>query len=86
LRKFLVPEVKFQSVVKKPPLPKKHVKKKFTWAKENLDRNWDKVIFSENSSFWTRFSIYHTWSTHTNRLIQRIVKGSRLELFLKARI
>jgi len=32
-------------------LSKKHVEKRFTWAKENLDRDWDKVIFLDESSF-----------------------------------
>jgi len=39
-RHLLVHKVKFRSTVKKPLLSKKHVEKRFTWAKENLDRNW----------------------------------------------
>jgi len=36
-RRLAAHEVKFHSTVKKPLLPKKHIKKRFIWAKENLD-------------------------------------------------
>jgi len=55
-------------------IQKTRQKKRFTWAKENLDRDRDKVIFSDKNSFWACSSIHRTWSTHTNRLIQQIVK------------
>jgi len=45
-KRLLIHKVKFQSTAsKKPLLSKKYVEKRFTWAKENLDRDWDKVIF-----------------------------------------
>jgi len=50
-RRLLAHEVKFRSTVKKPLLSKKHVEKRFTWAKENLDCDWDKVIFSNEVLF-----------------------------------
>jgi len=46
--------------------------------KDSLERKkiWTAIetIFSDESSFWTRFSIHHTWSIHTNRFILRTVK------------
>lgn len=66
--------MKFRSTVKNPLLSEKHVKKRLTWAKENLDRDRDNIIFSDEASFWARSSINHTWCTHINRLIGRTVK------------
>lgn len=53
-------EVKLRSTLKKPLLSKKHVEKRLTWAKENLDRDWDNVIFTDEASFWARSSIRYT--------------------------
>ncbi|CAK9834333.1 hypothetical protein ANTRET_LOCUS10879 [Anthophora retusa] len=38
-------DVKWRSAIKKPLLTEKHVKARFAWAKENINRNWSKVIF-----------------------------------------
>lgn len=73
-RRLLAHEVKFRSTIKKPLLFEKHIKKRLTWAKENLDRDWNNVIFSDEASFWACSSITHTWCTHANRFIHRTVK------------
>lgn len=73
-RRLLAHDVKFRSVIKKPLLSENHVKKRLTWAQENLDRDWDNVIFSDEASFWARSSVTHTWCTHANKFIQRTVK------------
>jgi hypothetical protein len=44
------------------------------WAQENLDRDWDNVIFSDVASFWAYNVINRAWSIPINRLIQRTVK------------
>jgi len=37
--RLLAHKVKFRNIMKQPLLSKKHVEKRFTWAKENLDRD-----------------------------------------------
>lgn len=73
-KRLLAHEVKFRSTINKPLLSKKHVEKRLSWAIENLDRDWDNIIFSDEASFWARSSITHTWCTHANKLVQRTVK------------
>jgi len=51
-----------------------------------LNRNWNNVIFSDKTSFWTRISITRIWCIHANRSFQRQTKGARLGLFLKTGI
>lgn len=59
-RHLLANKVKYQSTLEKPMLSEKHVEKRVAWAKENLDRNWSNVIFSDEFSFWAFPSIKHT--------------------------
>lgn len=66
--------VSFRSTLKKPLLSEKHVEKRLAWAKENLDRDWDNVIFTDESSFWAWSSLSKAWSTKSNRILQRTVK------------
>jgi len=51
-RRLLAHKVKFRSTITKPLLSEKHVEKRLAWAKENLNRYWDNVIFSDEASFW----------------------------------
>jgi hypothetical protein len=44
------------------------------WAQDNLDRDWDDVIFSDEASFWAYNVINRAWSIPINRLIQRTIK------------
>lgn len=73
-RRLLANNVKFRSTIKKPVLSKKHVEKRLSWAKENLDRDGNNVIFSDEASFWAWSPITHTWCTQSNKFIQRTVK------------
>lgn len=73
-RRLLANNVKFRSTIKKPLLSEKHVTKRLAWANENLNRDWDNVIFSDETSFWAHTFITHTWCTHANKLLQRTVK------------
>ena len=66
--------VSFRLTLKKPLLSEKHVEKRLVWARENLDRNWDNVFFSDESSFWAWSSLSKAWSMQSNRLLQRTVK------------
>jgi hypothetical protein len=67
-------DVSFRSTLKKPLLSDKHVQKRLNWAKENLDRNWGNVIFTDESSFWAWSSLSKAWTSKRNRLLQRTVK------------
>lgn len=71
---LLAHNIKYRSTMKKPLLGEKHVIKRLAWAKENLDRDWSNVIFTDEASIWGYISIRRSWSTLTNRLIQRTVK------------
>ncbi|CAK9826175.1 hypothetical protein ANTRET_LOCUS4064 [Anthophora retusa] len=51
-------DVKWRSAIKKPPLTEKHAKARFAWAKENINRNWNKVIFSDELTFYFSFTAY----------------------------
>lgn len=64
----------FRATLKKPLLSEKHVQKRLNWANENLVRDWDNVIFSDESSFWAWSCISKAWTTMHNKLIQRTVK------------
>lgn len=73
-RRLRAHNVKYRSTLKKPLLSEKHVEKRISWAQENMDRDWDNIIFSDEASFWAGTSIARTWCTPTNRLVQRTVK------------
>lgn len=48
--------------------------KRLAWAKENLDRDWSNVIFTDESSVWGYTTIRRSWSTLSQKLIQWTVK------------
>lgn len=50
------------------------LKKNLCLAKEKLDRDWGKVIFTDESSFWAWSSLSKAWASKHNRLLQRTVK------------
>lgn len=50
---------KFQSTIAKPLLTEKQVNKRLTWCKENLNRCWDNVVFTDESSFWIFNRVTH---------------------------
>lgn len=64
----------FRSTLKKPLLSEKHTSKRLAWAQENLDWNWDNVIFTDESSFWAWSPLSKAWSTKRERVLQRTVK------------
>lgn len=67
-------EVKYRSTIKKPLLSETHIKKRMAWAQENLDRDWDHVVFSDEASFWASNITSRAWSTSSNKLLVRTVK------------
>ncbi|KAF2891845.1 hypothetical protein ILUMI_14328 [Ignelater luminosus] len=44
------------------------------WAQENLNRDWDNVIFTDEASFWSSTSTKRVWCVKGKKLIQRTVK------------
>jgi len=66
--------IKYRSTLLKPLLSENHVTKRLAWAQDNKDRDWGKVIFSDEASFWAFPSIQHAWANSTNRLLQRTMK------------
>lgn len=73
-RRLMASKLKYRSTLKKPLLSEKHVEKRISWAQENKDRDWDKVIFSDEASFWATNISPRAWSTADNRLVERTVK------------
>jgi len=67
-------DLKFRHTIKKPLLTEKHVTKRLAWAHENIDRDFNNVIFTDECSIWAHCALTRAWSTSTNRLVQRTVK------------
>ena len=42
------------------------------WARENVDHDWDNVVFSDESSFWAWTLIKRAWSVRGSPVIERI--------------
>lgn len=79
---LLAHDVKCRSTIKKPLLSEKHVKRRLAWAQENIDRDFSDIIFTDECSIWARTSYKQTWSTATNRYIDRTVKhGLKVHLW-----
>ncbi|KMQ87689.1 transposable element tcb1 transposase [Lasius niger] len=68
-------DLKWRNTMKKPLLTEKHVTKRLAWAHENIDRDFSNVIFTDECSIWARCILTRaSWSTSTNRLVQRTLK------------
>lgn len=75
-------DMKWHSTIKKPLLTEKHVRKRLAWAHENIDRDFTNVIFTDECSVWARSNFKQTWSTSTNRYVERTVKhGIKMHLW-----
>ncbi|CAK9833892.1 Transposable element Tcb2 transposase [Anthophora retusa] len=44
------------------------------WPHETVCRDWNNVVFSDESSFWAWTPIKRAWSAHGNPVIQRSIK------------
>jgi hypothetical protein len=66
--------VKYRSTTIKPLLSPKHKEKRLSWATENTDRDWTKVIFSDDATFWALIPARHAWTTTGTRFVQRTIK------------
>ncbi|KAF2879245.1 hypothetical protein ILUMI_26932 [Ignelater luminosus] len=67
-------DIKHRSTLLKPLLTDVQVKKRMEWARKNLNRDWDNVIFTDEASFWLSTSTKRVWCVKGKKLIQRTVK------------
>lgn len=65
---------KFLPPISKPLLSKKHRKKRLTWAKENQDRDWNSVIFTDKTTFQLFYHKRRYWQYPGQRLVVETVK------------
>lgn len=67
-------QVTYRSTLQKPLLSEKHMKNRLKWARENIDKNWSSVIFTDESSFWAWSPKKRAWCVESTPVIQRTVK------------
>ena len=66
--------LRFGALLKKPLLTKPHIEKRLLWAKENLDRDWTRVIFTDKSTFALNCQVTRAWKKRGNPSVYRSVK------------
>lgn len=66
--------ISWRSTIRKPLLSSKHVEKRLKWARENVNRDWDNVVFTDECSFWGWLPVRKAWSVQGMPVIQRTVK------------
>lgn len=66
--------IQWRNVRTKPLLKEQHVGKRLQWARENMTRDWQNVIFSDESSFWAFTPQRKAWSVRGKPMLQRSVK------------
>ena len=45
-----------------------------SWVSENIDRDWSKVIYSDEATFWMWVRVKRAWSIRGRNFMQRIVQ------------
>lgn len=65
--------MEYSSAIIKPFLTDKHKEIRLQWAKDNINRNWSKVIFSDEASFWIDKGTMRCWH----------IKGERKVIYRK---
>ena len=66
--------IAFRPTISKPLLRQNQVEKRLQWATEHKEYDWDRIIFSDESSFWVGNTLKRAWSEKGGNLIQRSVK------------
>ena len=64
----------FLPLVNKPLLTEAHWKRRLLWAKENQQREWDQVLFTDECTFKLHHKKNHAWQKRGKRMIGRTVK------------
>jgi len=62
----------YGNYAKKPILTEKHKKERLAWAKEHIDYDWSKVIFSDEMSIWKDRYADKCWYITGNQKIKRM--------------
>jgi transposase len=65
---------KYANQLSKPLLTEKHMKKRLQWAKKNKDFDWDKVIFTDESTFRLNQRGRKVWAFPGRKRVFRSVK------------
>lgn len=61
--------MKYSTAIIKPFLTDEHKKTRMQWAKDNINRNWSEVIFSDEASFWLSKGTVRCWHEKGERKI-----------------
>lgn len=67
-------KLRWKPLLKKPLLSVSQIEKRFQWANDNLERNWKKVIFTDESTFELNCHVTHAWQFRGQPKIYRTVK------------
>lgn len=73
-RRLREQNIKWAGAMVKPLLSAQHVNRRLLWAQENIRRNWDNVIFTDEASFWCFLHPRKAWTVQGKRMVQRTVK------------
>ena len=73
-RRLAKTKVQYRPTRHKPLLSEVHMEKRLVWARENVDRDWPNVLFSDKASFWAWVPIKRARSDADQRFLQRNVK------------
>jgi transposase len=73
-RRLINENFSYKFPIKKPFLTDDHKKKRLEWAKENLNRDWSKIIFSDESTLRISGFNKKLWIHENDVVITRIVK------------
>ena len=67
-------QVRWKPLLKKPLLKESHIENRCKWAEDNLDRDWTKVIFTDEASFELNCQVTRAWQLPGKPKIYRTVK------------
>ena len=67
-------KVRWKPLLKKPLLSDKHIENRFRWAGENIERDWAKVIFTDEATFELNCQVTRAWQLPGKPKIYRTVK------------
>jgi transposase len=66
--------VRWKSLLKKPLLSQVQIERRLLWANDNLDRDWTRVIFTDESSFELNCQVTRAWQIRGKPKIYHTVK------------
>lgn len=61
--------LRYKSVLSKPLLKDYHISRRFAYGVENLDRDWTRVVFSDETTFELSCQVTHAWQ-------KKVIPGS----------